>query len=132
MIDQLLALQMTTYLQNEIDFLPWDSAINNLEYIKEMLGRTGIYGLFEVCNSCSLNSIFHVVLQWCAIRNRRHTGQVRLIRTRLIRCSTLFKVSMKCFPIISCLNALLIRISTYFEGNSVMVNGRGFGHYVTE
>ena len=28
------------------------------------------------------------------------TGQVRLIRTRLIRCATLFEVSMKCFPII--------------------------------
>ena len=48
MIDQILALQMTTYLQNEIEFPPWNSAINNLEYIKEMLGRTGLYGLFEV------------------------------------------------------------------------------------
>ena len=63
MIDQLLALRMTTYLQNEIDFLPWNTAINNLEYIREMLGRTGLYGLFEVCHSSSLNSIFHVVLK---------------------------------------------------------------------
>ena len=44
------------------------------------------------------------------------TGPERLIRTRLIRSSTLFKVSMKCFPIIflsfHVKNALLIRSST--------------------
>ena len=63
MIDQLLALQMTTYLQNEMDYLPWKAAIKNLEYIQGMLGKTGFYGLLEVCDSYSLNSISHVVLQ---------------------------------------------------------------------
>ena len=45
-----------------------------------------------------------------------HTGRERLIRTRLIRSSTLFEVSMKCFPSIFLTfhvkNALLIQIST--------------------
>ena len=44
------------------------------------------------------------------------TGRARLIRTRLIRSSILFEVSMKCFPIIflsfHVKNALLIRSST--------------------
>ena len=69
MIDQLLALRMTTYLQNEMDYLPWKSAIKNLEYMQGMLGKTGFYGLLEVCDNYSLNSTSHVVLQWCAIIN---------------------------------------------------------------
>ena len=69
MIDQLLALRMTTYLQNEMDYLPWKSAIKNLEYMQGMLGKTGFYGLLEVCYSYSLNSISHVVLQLCASIN---------------------------------------------------------------
>ena len=58
MIDQILALEMTAYLQNEIEFLPWDSATNNLAYIKEMLSRTGLYGLFEVCDGYSFAITF--------------------------------------------------------------------------
>ena len=54
------------------------------------------------------------------------TGRARLIRTRLIRSSTLFKLSVKCFLLFSYFfdvyNARLIRtrlihISTYFDGN---------------
>ena len=48
MIDQILALEMTTYLQNEIEYVPWKSAIGNLAYIEGMLSKTGLYGLFEV------------------------------------------------------------------------------------
>ena len=60
MIDQILALEMTTYLQNEIEFLPWDSAINNLAYIEGMLSKTGLYGLFEVRDHYNLKISPHV------------------------------------------------------------------------
>ena len=45
------------------------------------------------------------------------TGRARLIRTpllraRLIQNSTLFEVSVKCFPIISCLKCM---VKSYFQ-----------------
>ena len=40
------------------------------------------------------------------------TGRARLIRTRLIRSSTLFEVFVKCFPIISCLK---YTVNSYFH-----------------
>ena len=42
------------------------------------------------------------------------TGRARLIRTWLIRSSTLFEVSVKCFAIISCLKCM---VNSYFEEN---------------
>ena len=62
MTDQLLALRISTYLQNEMDYLPWKSAIKNLEYIQGMLRKTGFYGLLEVFDSYSLNSISYVTV----------------------------------------------------------------------
>ena len=40
------------------------------------------------------------------------TGRARLIRTRLIRSSTLFEVCVKCFPVISCLKRT---VNSYFH-----------------
>ena len=40
------------------------------------------------------------------------TGRARLIRTQLIRSSTLFEVSVKCFPIISCFKGT---VNSYFH-----------------
>ena len=49
-------------------------------------------------------------------RQRHHcvqtTGRARLIRTQLIRSSTLFEVSVKCFPIISCFKGT---VNSYFH-----------------
>ena len=60
MIDQILSLEMTTYLQNETEFLPWDSAINNLAHIEGMLSKTGLYGLFEVRDLYNLKISLHI------------------------------------------------------------------------
>ena len=40
-----------------------------------------------------------------------YKGWARLIRPQLIRSSTLFDVSVKCFPIISCLKCV---VNSYF------------------
>ena len=45
-------------------------------------------------------------------KNNSYTGRARLIQTRLIRNSTLFEVSLECFPIISCLKYM---VNSYFH-----------------
>ena len=48
MIDQLLSLQLTSYMKKEEEFVPWASAMSKVAYIRGMLSRTGIYGSFLV------------------------------------------------------------------------------------
>ena len=48
----------------------------------------------------------------CSRRRLLNTGRARLIRTRPIRSSTSFEVSVKCFPIIPCLKFM---VNLYFH-----------------
>ena len=50
------------------------------------------------------------------------TGRARLIQTRLIRSSTLFKVSVKCFPNISCLKCMVNSYFHLFQRKSLQTN----------
>lgn len=43
MINTTLALRTTKYLSKERDFIPWESALWNLEYFVLMLDRTEVY-----------------------------------------------------------------------------------------
>lgn len=43
-----LALNSTRFLQNEIDYLPWDSAMSNLHYFVQMFDRSEVYGPMQV------------------------------------------------------------------------------------
>ena len=42
------ALHIISYIAKEEEYLPWKSALDNLRYIKNMLSRSGAYGLFRV------------------------------------------------------------------------------------
>lgn len=42
------ALNLTTYLTKERDYVAWQSALNNFEYLDIMLRNTYIYGKFQV------------------------------------------------------------------------------------
>ncbi|XP_077985458.1 aminopeptidase N-like [Glandiceps talaboti] len=46
-MDQVTALDLTKYMIMEKDYLPWDSFINVIIYIRDMLSRTGAYGDLE-------------------------------------------------------------------------------------
>ena len=48
MIEQLLSLQLISYMKSEMDYVPWASAMGNIAYIRRMLGKSGIYGTFQV------------------------------------------------------------------------------------
>jgi aminopeptidase N len=48
LLDYATALDVTRYLANELEYLPWKSALNALGYIDSMLVKTGHYDKFKV------------------------------------------------------------------------------------
>uniref|UniRef100_A0A671SFZ3 Aminopeptidase n=1 Tax=Sinocyclocheilus anshuiensis TaxID=1608454 RepID=A0A671SFZ3_9TELE len=50
-----LALRTTKYLYEEKEYIPWESAIRNLEYFFLMFDRTEVYGPLQVC-------LLHIIL----------------------------------------------------------------------
>lgn len=51
-IETVLALRTTLYLKNERDYMPWESAINNLDFFYLMFDRSEVYGPLQVSCSC--------------------------------------------------------------------------------
>lgn len=51
-----LALRTTKYLAKEIDFIPWESALRNLDYYILMFDRTEVYGALQVCTTNTAHS----------------------------------------------------------------------------
>lgn len=43
-----LALRTTKYLYNETEYIPWQVAINNLDYFILMFDRSEVYGPLQV------------------------------------------------------------------------------------
>uniref|UniRef100_A0A8C8DAP9 Alanyl (membrane) aminopeptidase-like b n=1 Tax=Oryzias sinensis TaxID=183150 RepID=A0A8C8DAP9_9TELE len=48
LLDVTVALNFTFFLRNEREFIPWDSAVKNLEYFFLMFDRSQVYGLMQV------------------------------------------------------------------------------------
>lgn len=47
-IQTVRALETTEYLTNERDYIPWKSAIDNLDYFYLMFDRSEVYGPLQV------------------------------------------------------------------------------------
>lgn len=47
-INTTLALRTTKYLAKERDYIPWESALRNLDYFILMFDRTEVYGALQV------------------------------------------------------------------------------------
>ena len=43
-----LALDITSYLHKETEYLPWSATLTGLRYLDDMLERTAAYGNFKV------------------------------------------------------------------------------------
>lgn len=52
-IPTVLALQTTKYLDKETEYIPWKSAVNNLDYFYLMFDRSEVYGPMQVSNLSS-------------------------------------------------------------------------------
>ena len=59
-----LALEVTSYLNSETEYIPWAAALTGLRYIEEMLKRTSGYGDFKVRSK----HCFYEILQFCLKR----------------------------------------------------------------
>jgi len=49
LLDYTTALDVTRYLANELEYIPWKAALNALGYIDSMLVKTGNFDKFKVC-----------------------------------------------------------------------------------
>ena len=45
-------LNLTMYLNNERDYLPWTSALDWIYKMSNLLSLTPVYGIYEVCGMC--------------------------------------------------------------------------------
>ncbi|XP_058252399.1 alanyl (membrane) aminopeptidase b, tandem duplicate 1 [Hemibagrus wyckioides] len=57
-ISTTLALNTTLYLSNERDYMPWESALDNLDYFYLMFDRTDIYGLLQSYTKKQVEGLF--------------------------------------------------------------------------
>jgi aminopeptidase N len=48
LLDYDIALNLTSYLAREDQYLPWESTLSSLLYVQDMLSRSSAYGLFKV------------------------------------------------------------------------------------
>jgi len=46
-----VALKTTKYLIKEKEYMPWQSALNNLDYFYLMFTHTDVYELLQVCKT---------------------------------------------------------------------------------
>lgn len=51
LISTTLALKTTKYLSKERDYIPWETALRNLNYYILMFDRTEVYGALQVSTS---------------------------------------------------------------------------------
>ena len=65
LLDYDIALNLTTYLVLEKEYLPWESALSSLKYMASMMSRSSGYGHLKVNSfgsSISLNGWIHLTL----------------------------------------------------------------------
>lgn len=54
-----VALNSTRYLRNETEFLPWDIANMNMQYLHEMFDRTEVYGPMQAYLRNQVKGLYH-------------------------------------------------------------------------
>lgn len=62
-ISTTLALRTTKYLSKERDYIPWESALRNLNYYILMFDRNEVYGVLQV--SPTLVYMLIIILAYC-------------------------------------------------------------------
>uniref|UniRef100_H3D2Z0 Aminopeptidase n=1 Tax=Tetraodon nigroviridis TaxID=99883 RepID=H3D2Z0_TETNG len=90
MINITLALRTTKYLSRERDFIPWESALRNLDYFTLMLDRTEVYEALQAYLKKQIQPLFEhfrtITANWTKIPER-HTDQYNQINAIMTACS---------------------------------------------
>uniref|UniRef100_A0A3B3Q832 Aminopeptidase n=1 Tax=Paramormyrops kingsleyae TaxID=1676925 RepID=A0A3B3Q832_9TELE len=89
-----LALRTTKYLYNETEYIPWQVAINNLDYFILMFDRTEVYGPLQAYLGKQIKPLWDHFTQitdnWTKVPDN-HMDQYNEVNAIKIACSTGFK-----------------------------------------
>ncbi|KAL2094091.1 hypothetical protein ACEWY4_011403 [Coilia grayii] len=88
-LDVAMALNTTQYLINETQYIPWQSALNNLNFFLLMFDRSEVYGPMQVTVSMLVTSHFHPLWSQLGLLNL-------LVLPFLHRYAQLEAISMAC------------------------------------
>ncbi|KAK9543072.1 hypothetical protein VZT92_000881 [Zoarces viviparus] len=90
-INTTLALTTTKYLSKERDYIPWESALRNLNYYILMFDRTEVYGALQPYLKKQIQPLFEhfktITANWTKVPTG-HTDQYNQINAIGIACST--------------------------------------------
>ncbi|XP_064191653.1 aminopeptidase N-like [Anguilla rostrata] len=91
MVDTTLALRTTKYLSQEREFMPWESAIGNLDYFFLMFDRSEVYGPMQTYLRNQVGPLFmhfkNITSDWTKIPTG-HTDQYNQVNAIRLACST--------------------------------------------
>ena len=60
-MDTTLALRTTTFLDKEVEYMPWQTFRGNLNYYFLMFDRSEVYGPMQVCDERSKSSFSELI-----------------------------------------------------------------------
>uniref|UniRef100_A0A8C9VNP9 Aminopeptidase n=1 Tax=Scleropages formosus TaxID=113540 RepID=A0A8C9VNP9_SCLFO len=90
-IDTTLALRTTKYLSKEREYMPWQTAINNLDYFFLMFDRTEVYGPMQTYLRNQVWPLFEyfreITADWTVVP-KGHTDQYNQVNAIRIACIT--------------------------------------------
>ncbi|XP_037538537.1 aminopeptidase Ey [Nematolebias whitei] len=91
LVSTTLALRTTSYLSQETEYIPWQSALNNLQYYELMLDRTEVYQpMQDYIRKLVTPLFFHfknVTSNWSHVPEK-HTEQYNQVNALLTACRT--------------------------------------------
>ncbi|KAM4744489.1 aminopeptidase Ey-like [Anableps anableps] len=90
-VNTTLALRTTTFLNKEVEYMPWETAKRNLDYFFLMFDRSELYGPMQAYLKKQVTPLFHyfqdLTLNWTKIPEK-HTDQYNQINAISMACSS--------------------------------------------
>ncbi|XP_054892863.1 aminopeptidase Ey-like [Poeciliopsis prolifica] len=88
-VETTLALRMTTFLNKEVEYMPWETARRNLNYFFLMFDRSELYGPMQAYIKKQVTPLFHhfqdLTVNWTKIPEK-HTDQYNQINAISMAC----------------------------------------------
>ncbi|XP_036390835.1 alanyl (membrane) aminopeptidase b [Megalops cyprinoides] len=90
-VDTTLALRTTKYLSNETEYMPWESALDNLDYFFLMFDRSEVYGPMQDYIRKQVEPLFehfrNITNNWTNVPSG-HTDQYNQVNAIRMACSS--------------------------------------------
>ncbi|KAM9409836.1 aminopeptidase Ey-like isoform 2-T2 [Pholidichthys leucotaenia] len=89
MVDTILALRTTKFLDEEVEYMPWETASRSLDYFYLMFDRTEVYGSLKAYINKQVTPLFNyfedVTENWTKIPDN-HTDQYNQVNAISVAC----------------------------------------------